>query len=79
VAHSEDDEVYGRSPGRHGAALARRLRAPAPDLGAVAEKLDSIVQYKAVELDFADAAVASLRKDIRYFAGLASSRLCGFA
>jgi hypothetical protein len=72
VAHTEDDDLYGRVLGRHGAALARLLRAPAPDLGAVAGKLDLIVRHRVCELDFAGAAVASLRKDIRHFARLAS-------
>jgi hypothetical protein len=71
VAHCEDDEVYGRAVGRHGAALARLLRAPAPDLGAVAEKLDLIVQHSAFELSAAEACLAWLREDVGRLAGAA--------
>lgn len=79
LAHTEDDDLYSRALGRHGAALARLLRAPAPDLGAVAGKLDLIVRHRVIELNFGEAAVASLRKDIRRFARPAPWRLCGFA
>jgi hypothetical protein len=68
VAHGEDDEVYGRALGRHGAALTRLLRTPAPDLAAVAGKLDLIVRHKAFELDFGEACLAALQRDIRRFA-----------
>jgi hypothetical protein len=76
LAHTEDD-LYGRALGRHSAALARLLRAPAPDLGAVAGKLDLMVRHQVSELRFGEAAVASLRKDIRRFAALPT--LSGFA
>ena len=68
LTHTEEDYLYGRALGRHGAALARLLRASAPNLGAVAEKLELIVRYHVVELDFGEAAIASLHKDIRHFA-----------
>jgi hypothetical protein len=64
LAHSEDDDLYGRALGRHGAALARLLRAPAPDLGAVAGKLDLIVRHRVSELAFGEASIAALRRDV---------------
>jgi hypothetical protein len=64
LTHTEDDDVYGRALGRHSAALARLLRAPAPDLGAVAGKLDLIVRHHVSELAFGEAAMAALRRDV---------------
>ena len=64
VAHTEDDDLYGRTLGRHGAALARLLRAPAPDLGAVAGKLELIVRHRVSELHFGEASMAALRRDV---------------
>ncbi|HEX6374344.1 MAG TPA: hypothetical protein VFZ91_01355 [Allosphingosinicella sp.] len=68
VAHSEDDELYGRALGRQHAALAGLLRAPAPDLAAVARKLDLIVRHSAFELSAAEPCLAWLRRDIGRFA-----------
>ena len=64
LAHTEDDEFYGRALGRHGAALARLLRAPAPDLEAVARKLDLIVRHHVSELAFGEASMTALRRDV---------------
>jgi hypothetical protein len=68
VAQSGTDDVYDRALGRHGAALARLLRAPAPDLAAAARKLDLILRHQVFELDFGEACLAALRRDIRRFA-----------
>ncbi|HEY0013746.1 MAG TPA: hypothetical protein VGB79_12945 [Allosphingosinicella sp.] len=70
VAHTEDDDLYDRALGRHNAALSRLLRAAAPDLGAVAEKLELIVRHSVFELSFGEAALGALRRDVRGFAGL---------
>jgi hypothetical protein len=64
LAHTEDDDLYGRALGRHSAALARLLRAPAPDLGAVAGKLDLITRHHVSELAFGGASMAALRRDV---------------
>ena len=72
VGHTEDDDLYDRALGRHNAALARLLRAAAPDLEAVAEKLDFILRHSVFELSFGEASLAALRRDVRRFAGLAS-------
>jgi len=70
VAHTEDDDLYDRALGRHNAALSRLLRAAAPDLGAVAEKLELIVRHSVFELSFGEAALEALRRDVRGFAGV---------
>jgi hypothetical protein len=74
LAHTEDDDLYGRSLGRHSAALARLLRAPAPDLGAVAGKLDLIVRHHVSELTFGEASMAALRRDVVRIAALPSGK-----
>jgi hypothetical protein len=70
VAHTEDDDLYDRALGRHNAALARLLRAPAPDLAAVLRKLDLILRHQVFELSFGEAAFAALRADVQGLAGL---------
>ncbi len=69
VAHSEDDDLYDRALGRHNRALAGLLRAPAPDLAAAADKLDLILRHSVFELNFGEASLAALRRDLRRFAG----------
>jgi hypothetical protein len=64
LAHTEDDDLYGRALGRHSAALARLLRAPAPDLGAIVDKLDLIVRHHVSELSFGETSMAALRRDV---------------
>jgi hypothetical protein len=65
VAHVEDDRAYDRALGRHNAALARLLRCRAPDLGAVAVKLDLIMRHSVFELGFGEACFEALRGDLR--------------
>ena len=72
VARVEEDGPYDRALGRHNAALARLLRTPAPDLGAVAEKLDLILRHSVFELSFGEASLAALQRDLRRFAGIVS-------
>jgi hypothetical protein len=72
VAHTQDDDLYDRVLGRHNAALSRLLRARAPDLRAVAEKLELILRHKVFELSFGEAALEALRRDVRGFAGVGS-------
>jgi hypothetical protein len=68
VAHTEDDELYDRALGRHNAALARLLRTAAPDLAAVAGKLDLILRHTVFELTFGESCLAALRRDVERFA-----------
>jgi hypothetical protein len=70
LVHCPNQRVYDRALGRHSTALARLLRAPAPDLAAAAEKLELIVRHQVFEARFGEAAIAVLRKDIRRFAKL---------
>jgi hypothetical protein len=72
LVHCPNQRVYDRALGRHSTALKRLLRAPAPDLAAAGLKLDLIVRHHVFEARFAEAAIASLRKDIRRFARLSS-------
>jgi hypothetical protein len=74
VAHTEDDDLYDRALGRHNAALARLLRAPAPDLAAVAGKLELILRHAVFELTFGEACLTALHRDVRRFAELAEAR-----
>ena len=69
VAHSEDDGLYDRALGRFNAALKRLLRVPAPDLAALAMKLDLILDQALWELTGADRFLAALRADAHRFAG----------
>lgn len=71
MADNEDDRLYDRALGRHNAALARLLRTRAPDLAAVARKLDLIMRHTVFELTFGEASFEALRRDVRGLAGLA--------
>ena len=44
----------------------------APDLGAVAGKLDLIMRHSVFELNFGEASLAALQRDVRRFAGIVS-------
>jgi hypothetical protein len=70
AGRGDDDALYDRALGRHNAALARLLRTAAPDLGAVAAKLDLILRHGVFELNFGEASLAALRRDVRRFAAL---------
>jgi len=64
VAPLDDDRLYDRALGRHNAALARLLRAGAPDLAGAARKLDLILRHQVFELTFGEAALAALARDL---------------
>jgi hypothetical protein len=72
LVHCRNQRVYDRALGRHSTALRRLLRAPAPDLAAAGLKLELVVRHQVFEASFAQAALASLRRDIGRFAALAS-------
>jgi len=72
VAHTEDDALYDRALGRFNAALKRLLRVPAPDLGALAMKLDMILDQELWELTGADRCLEALRRDVHRFAASAA-------
>jgi hypothetical protein len=63
--------LYDRLGSRHDAALLRLLRTPAPDLGALAEKIERLVDQQAWEFGEGESCVASLVRDARRFAAAA--------
>jgi hypothetical protein len=63
VPHTDDDRLCDRALGRHNAALARLLRTAAPDLAAVARKLDLFLRHQVFELNFGEGSLAALRRD----------------
>ncbi|HEX8126284.1 MAG TPA: hypothetical protein VF548_11940 [Allosphingosinicella sp.] len=73
LVHCRNERVYDRALGRHSTALRRLMRAPAPDLASAGLKLELIVRHHVFEANFAEAALASLRRDIGRFAALSSS------
>jgi len=75
LAHVEDDGLYDRALWRHNAALARLPRTPAPDLAAVARKIELIVRHEVFELSFGLSCLAALRSDISRFAGFPEALL----
>lgn len=70
LKHCEDDDLYDRAVGRQIATLGRLLKAPAPDLGAAARKLELIVRHAAYELSYGEAAFAALIGDLQRFGGI---------
>jgi hypothetical protein len=73
LVHCRNQRTYDRALGRHSTALKRLMRAPAPDLAAAGLKLELIVRHHVFEASFAQAALATLRRDIARFAALPSS------
>jgi hypothetical protein len=68
VTHTEDDDLYDRRLGTLNNALRLLLRTSAPDLNAMAAKLDLLVQHEAWELTGDDLCIAALRRDAHRFA-----------
>ena len=64
-----DDVGFDRAVGRFNAALKRLVRTPAPDLHALALKLDLILAEELWELTGADRCLDALRRDAHRFAG----------
>ena len=58
-----DDDLFDRLLGRLNRALARLLRVPAPDLPALAAKLDLLVAHQVWELRYAEPAMTALKRD----------------
>jgi hypothetical protein len=63
AAHTEDEELYDRLGARHERALQRLLRTPAPNLAALAVKLDLALDERAGEFVGNAAAMAALKQD----------------
>jgi hypothetical protein len=63
-----DEEAFGEAHDRFNAALRRLLAAPAPDVTALAVKLDCAVAAELADLAFAPPALAALARDARRLA-----------
>jgi DNA-binding FrmR family transcriptional regulator len=69
LAHTDDQRRYDRAVDRQIAALSRLLKVPAPNLAAVAAKLDLLERHAAWELRCGDAAFVMLREDVQRLSG----------
>jgi hypothetical protein len=58
-----DDVVFDPAAMRFDRALVGLLRAPAPDIGALAVKLDLLFAHQVWEFDYAESCLAALRRD----------------
>ncbi|HEV2747861.1 MAG TPA: hypothetical protein VGW34_11255 [Allosphingosinicella sp.] len=68
AAHTLDEALYDRLGARHDTALRRLLRTPAPDLPALALKLDLALDDRAVDFVGDAAAMKALKQDARRLA-----------
>jgi hypothetical protein len=66
------EEAHGALSDVAFAALRRVLKAPAPDVRALALKLDLVVEHEVATLDGGEACMAALRRDARRLAASAS-------
>jgi hypothetical protein len=72
VVGTDDDDLYDRLLGRLNKAMKRLLTLPAPNLPALADKLDLLVEHQAWELRFAEPALTAIRSDARRLAARSS-------
>ena len=70
--HEDDEDAYDALLDSHSAALIALLALPAPDLPALAEKLDVIVPQLAWELTGCEDCLERLREDARRLAASAT-------
>jgi len=68
-----DEALFGRRLGAFYRALKRLLRTPAPDLRALALKLDLAIDHEIAELTGGKACLIALKRDARRLASLRSS------
>jgi len=69
VAHIPDEDLYDRVGARHERALQRLLRTPAPDLPALAAKLELALDERSGEFFGDSAAMKAIKRDARRLAG----------
>lgn len=69
AAHTKDEALYDRLGDRHDRALQRLLLTPAPNVAALALKLDLAPYDAAVELVADVAAMQAIKQDARRLAG----------
>jgi len=67
--HSEDEALYDRLGGRHDAAIKRLLRTPAPDMPALAVKLELLFAEQAWEMTGGELCLAAIQRDAQRLAG----------
>ncbi|HEY0314259.1 MAG TPA: hypothetical protein VGC56_17430 [Allosphingosinicella sp.] len=67
--HPDDEALYDRLGDRHDAAMKRMLRTPAPDLGALAVKLETLFGEQVWEMRGGALLLAAVLRDARRFAG----------
>lgn len=72
AAAGASDEVYDPIGARHEAALRRLLRAPAPDVAALARKLELALDERSGEFFGDEAAMKAIKRDARRVAALAA-------
>lgn len=68
AAEKGPEEEYNRLGARHHGALARLLTTPAPDIAALATKLDLALYDRAVEFTADAAAMKAIKQDARRLA-----------
>jgi hypothetical protein len=66
--HSDDEALYDRLGDRHDVAMKRMLRTPAPDLGALAVKLETLFGEQAWEMRGGALLLAAILRDARRLA-----------
>ena len=67
--HSEDEALYDRLADRHDAAIKRLLRTPAPNVEALAVKLELLFAEQAWEMNGGEMCLSAILADARRFAG----------
>lgn len=67
--HSEDEALYDRLGDRHDAAIRRLLRTPAPDVRALAVKLELLFAQQAWEMNGSELCLAAILRDAQRPAG----------
>lgn len=68
AGETQDEGLYDRLGARRDAALKALLRTPAPDLAALAFKLDLLIAEQAWEITGGELCLAALRRDAHRFA-----------
>ncbi|MEO7178800.1 MAG: hypothetical protein ABIW83_08140, partial [Allosphingosinicella sp.] len=68
AAHTDDEDHYDRLGVRHDRAIRRLLRTPAPDLAALAAKLDLALDERSVEFSGEAADMKAIKRDVRRLA-----------
>jgi hypothetical protein len=71
AAAGEPDEVYDPSGARHEVVLRRLLRTPAPDVAALAQKLELALDERSGEFFGDEAAMRTMKRDARWLAASA--------